>query len=327
MTEPVTSPVSRFDVRSSDPEYSHEVLRATYTDFAVRTSRNLDDFRLALTGVRTGDVVLARTRYGAAAEMGVPPQDRQFHLATYAGGRVCLRDGREIVTPGLGTPTMLPRREITCRLADVDVRTVSLTSSLMDRAARSAFGTEAPPTRFTSTAPVSPEAARYWQGVVAHLRDDVLGDDAVAANPLVLAEATRALATATLVVFPNVGLARAGERADAGGRADPAVLRRALAYIDEHAGEDIGVDDIAAAARIGVRGLQHMFRRHRRGTPLEELRRVRMARAHADLRAADPTSGDTVGSIAARWGFAHSGRFSVEYRHAYGCSPSATLRR
>jgi len=105
------------------------------------------------------------------------------------------------------------------------------------------------------------------------------------------------------------------------------VLRRALDYIDEHAGEDIGVEEIAAEARIGARGLQMLFRRHRDTTPLAHLRQVRLTRAHADLQAADPTAGDTVGAIAARWGFANAGRFSVEYRRVHGRSPSETLRQ
>lgn len=128
----------------------------------------------------------------------------------------------------------------------------------------------------------------------------MLADDDVSVNPLVLAEATRALAVAMLATFPNSGSAALDERSRQGW-ADPAVLRRAVAYIDEHAGEDIGVDDVAAAARIGVRGLQYVFRRYRGCTPMEQLRRVRMVRAHA-------------------------GRFSVEYKRLYSRSPSQTLR-
>ncbi|MCD2191783.1 helix-turn-helix domain-containing protein [Actinomycetospora endophytica] len=51
-----------------------------------------------------------------------------------------------------------------------------------------------------------------------------------------------------------------------------------------------------------------------------------MQRAHRDLQAADPTRGDRVATVAQRWGFAHLGRFSLDYRHRYGHSPSETLR-
>ena len=36
---------------------------------------------------------------------------------------------------------------------------------------------------------------------------------------------------------------------------------------------------------------------------------------------------DTVAAVAARWGFANAGRFAVEYRRIYGCSPGEVLRR
>ena len=53
---------------------------------------------------------------------------------------------------------------------------------------------------------------------------------------------------------------------------------------------------------------------------------MRLERAHNDLRAADPVSGTTVAEIAARWGFAHHGRFAALYQSSYGHSPSQTLR-
>jgi transcriptional regulator GlxA family with amidase domain len=43
-----------------------------------------------------------------------------------------------------------------------------------------------------------------------------------------------------------------------------------------------------------------------------------------DLLAADRMT-DTVTGIAARWGFAHTGRFAVLYRQMYGQNPHHTL--
>ncbi|WP_018332700.1 helix-turn-helix transcriptional regulator [Actinomycetospora chiangmaiensis] len=108
--------------------------------------------------------------------------------------------------------------------------------------------------------------------------------------------------------------------------AEPAALRRAVEYIEAHAGEDVSLDEIAQAARIGPRALQLAFNRHRGGSPMAYLRQVRLARAHRDLETADPTRGDTVAAIAAAWGFANPGRFATMYRETYGVSPSRTLR-
>jgi AraC-like DNA-binding protein len=68
------------------------------------------------------------------------------------------------------------------------------------------------------------------------------------------------------------------------------------------------------------------FRRHVGTTPTDHLRRVRLERARRDLEAGDPVRGDTVAEIATRWGFAHHGRFAIDYRRVFGCSPSHTLR-
>jgi transcriptional regulator GlxA family with amidase domain len=99
-----------------------------------------------------------------------------------------------------------------------------------------------------------------------------------------------------------------------------------LQFIDEHAGEPITLNEIAVAARLSPRGVQAAFRRHLDTTPLAYLRSVRMERAHRDLQSAQPANGENVAMIAARWGFAHLGRFAIDYRRRYGSYPSQTLR-
>ena len=134
-------------------------------------------------------------------------------------------------------------------------------------------------------------------------------------------------AVATLLAIPNNAVAAAAEiptRERPG--AEPAVVRRAVEFMDANAHRELDVAQVADAAHIGIRGLQAAFRRHRDQTPLEYLRRVRLEQAHRDLQAADPAQGHTVAGIAARWGFTHPGRFSVDYRRAYGLSPRQTLK-
>jgi AraC-like DNA-binding protein len=55
------------------------------------------------------------------------------------------------------------------------------------------------------------------------------------------------------------------------------------------------------------------------------IRNARFQRARKALLRAEPGEGIT--AIAARSGFAHLGRFSVEYRQRFGESPSETLKR
>ncbi|MEV7555060.1 helix-turn-helix transcriptional regulator [Amycolatopsis sp. NPDC089917] len=105
----------------------------------------------------------------------------------------------------------------------------------------------------------------------------------------------------------------------------PDTVRRAVAFIDGNAHQDLTVADIAAAINVSVRTVQAAFRRHLEITPTGYLRRVRLAHAHADLVLAGP--GSTVSDIAARWGFFQPGRFAASYRTLYGCAPRETLLR
>lgn len=106
----------------------------------------------------------------------------------------------------------------------------------------------------------------------------------------------------------------------------PATVRRALAYMEEYAARPLTVGALAEAVGLSVRALQQAFARHRGTTPMSELRRIRLARAHRDLRAADPTRGTTVAEIARRWNFGRADRFAAAYRRVYGVPPSRTLR-
>lgn len=95
--------------------------------------------------------------------------------------------------------------------------------------------------------------------------------------------------------------------------------------MEEHLVEPLGVSEIAAAARLSPHGLQAALRRHLDTTPTAHLRLLGLAAAHEELSAADPVTGITVAEIAARWGFAHTGRFAAAYRTRYGHFPAVTL--
>jgi transcriptional regulator GlxA family with amidase domain len=106
----------------------------------------------------------------------------------------------------------------------------------------------------------------------------------------------------------------------------PPTVRRVIELVDNDATQDLTLARLAEAAGVRPRALQYAFRRHLGVTPLSYLQDVRLEAAHRDLVAADPSQGDTVAAIAARWRFAHPGRFSARYRARYGRDPSRTLR-
>ncbi|CUW25791.1 MULTISPECIES: helix-turn-helix transcriptional regulator [Streptomyces] len=277
----------------------------------------------------------ARIRRAGIASVSVDELALDFEMAYSVTplGRICLctvhegtvRDhGFQGVEDSFGPGDMVlfapPDLPYTGRICHARYTITMLDPALLAQVAGGGEGSR--PVRLTGHRPRSAAAARQLHRTIAHLRDTVLADPETADQPLIAATATQHLAASVLAAFPNTALDEpADERADA----RPAVLRRALAYIDDHADQPITVADIAAAAHVTVRALQYAFRRHLDTTPLAQLRRVRLAHAHHDLVAADPGEGATVTEIAARWGFHHPGRFASLYRDTYRRAPHETL--
>jgi hypothetical protein len=164
----------------------------------------------------------------------------------------------------------IPQAEFRAQTRDVRSRTIVLPVSLL-HAVAGAECTPPAPLRFLSTYPAGAAAPAQWQNT-SDYADRVLANHEAAVSPLIIGSTGRLLAATALAVFPNTALAGPGarDRSDA----SPATLRRAIAFIDEHAHDDITGAEIAAAAGVTVRAVQLAFRRHLDITPLGYLRRV-----------------------------------------------------
>jgi AraC-like DNA-binding protein len=266
---------------------------------------------------------MVRMRYSSGSLVRTVPGD-DINIDLIFKGRFRLDDGKDsYAVPHPGAVLIPADRAVGVWFDDIDVITVCLPRALMAQTAQQTAGIEPGDLRFDAGRPVSPTMDRHWRQTVGYVMGGVLADPDLCTNPLIAGPARRLLAATALTVF--AGNARADEHARPGDVA-PAVLRRAETYIEEHSGQDMTVTEIAAAAGSSVRALQSGFRRYRESTPLQYARTVRLQRAHRDLQAADPTDGTTVAAIAARWGFANPGRFSGDYRTAYGHNPAHTLR-
>ncbi|MDL5159507.1 helix-turn-helix transcriptional regulator [Actinomycetospora termitidis] len=308
---------------TTDPDHAAQVIRDSYQiSRGVRMPARPEDFHFAQQ-MQDGDG-FALGRFRCPSPIGYRgPQGGVYCIDQVYRGRVGFLTSRHDLRAVAGEVFLVPNDEPwEAATDDVDVAGMMLDRERVAAYAASVSGSE--DLTFTGLDPVSPGAAHFWDATVAHVRDTVLDDAVARESPLVQGEAFRMLAAALLTTFPNTARAAEGGRVP---RVEPAVVRRAAQFMDEHAHDAIGLEDVAAAARVSPRALQMAFRRHRDQTPLEYLRRVRMARAHQDLRDGDPTRGDTVAEIAARWGFGNAGRFSGEYRRVHGCSPNETLRR
>ena len=105
----------------------------------------------------------------------------------------------------------------------------------------------------------------------------------------------------------------------------PGIVRRAERFMADNADTPVTVSDVAAHLGVSLRSLQAGFRQWRNATPNAYLRQVRLQLVREELLRSDKDA--SVTTIALQHGFMHLGRFSAQYRAAFGEGPSATLRR
>lgn len=104
-----------------------------------------------------------------------------------------------------------------------------------------------------------------------------------------------------------------------------AIIDRVERIAHEQMGEQLHIGYLCQRCGVTERTLRSAFRSIHGATPYRYLRERRMREAREALL--HPRSAATVTSIATEFGFVELGRFSVQYRSAFGECPSATLRR
>jgi AraC-like DNA-binding protein len=326
VSTPGVPPVQRLHLATTVEDEGVELMRAEYADWrSPQFFGGTDEYRFEIDSQiadsSAGKVRIDRTSHSMhVIAPGVQRLDR-LNILVPLSGRTRYVCGRSEASPVCLCPTWA---DFDVEFDDFRLLIAGLEIADVQRVGADFYGIDPAAVVFMGMAPVSKGAATYLTNVVRHVEQSMLSDE-VMASPLVRGELFRGLAAAVLAGFPNTTHTIGRSSRSDGGQ--PATVRRAVEFMDARAQDDIGISQIAAAARIGPRGLQEAFRKHRGMSPLTYLRRVRMEGAHRELRDADPTRGDTVTAIAARWGFRHAGRFAAEYLQMYGCAPSETLRR
>jgi AraC-like DNA-binding protein len=300
----------------------HSFLTARYDDHKRKVRARRKGFEyLAESGV-LGNLTFANSTYnGATVELTVPPVSyvsvlhtlRGRYQAQWQGGDVQLADPHAILIPSYGYQLLLDNGRH---------QSITLTMDTLSRVAAEMSGPHQRDVRFTGLLPISPAAERHWLATADYIRRGIYTRSLD--QPLLLAAAEHLAATIMLATFPNTTMTT--EIRTPRDHATAATIRRAIAFIDEHASEPITLTDIASAAGVVPHTLQNAFRRHRDTTPLDYLRQVRLAMAHEELLAAQPEDGTTVAAVATRRGFASVNRFTTAYRQVCGQEPSQTLR-
>ena len=109
------------------------------------------------------------------------------------------------------------------------------------------------------------------------------------------------------------------------GRPVPRDIKKAIEHMRAARDPKITMAELVKVCGVCERTLHKHFRTFVGASPLAYWRRLRLARVHEHLLNA--TSGESIGSVALKYGFEHFGRFSTQYRRSFGETPSYTLRR
>ncbi|WP_433493478.1 AraC family transcriptional regulator [Micromonospora sp. CA-248089] len=316
------SPIVSHHFRSRQPDLIHHYLSEAYGTQGMRIRGNAG-YRLSHRRLNAGAFRMDRVAQSGDLRIDVEQIDSVVVCQSASSMVNRVVDGEpHSFRPGDVFLNAHPGHPYRLRWRCGEVLLVQLDTGLLRQVAFPVPGRRPVPVRFTDLQPASPVLAEHWRSTARYVRHAVLGNPEASRHPLVLGTAARILAAAALAVFPNTALTDPGrqDRRDA----SASTLRRAIAFMEENAHRDISPADVAVAAAVSVRSLQLAFRRHLDSTPAAHLRRIRLERAHQELRMGDPRR-ETVSRIATRWGFLSHSRFTAHYRSVFGIPPSRTL--
>ena len=322
----MTGSLMRLHIDTADPEEAHDWLRKNYVDHSARLSGQRETFRFLHRLGDCGQFVVGMCQHTMTLHGDWDPLDDVLLVSHLLSGGFHIRSRKAAVVAAPGDVFAYdPETAMSVVWSDIRMANVRMSRSGIDRVAATLVGDDrtAAPVGFDLARPLSEAKAMHWKRLMQYVTSDVTSNPAVHASPILMGQVFRLLVATALETFPNTTLDRARYTALP---ASPASVRRAMAYIEERADDDIDLTDIADAAHVGPRALQRAFRRSLDTTPLGYLRSIRLDRAHEQLLAADADDGTTVVGVATQWGFGHPGRFAGAYRARFGRSPSETLR-
>lgn len=281
------------------------------------------DFRLRY--LASSRLTIGHLRYGADAELLVPPMVSCYHVNLTLHGMTQVTQGGRAAATERGRSGVLfnPTDPFTVRWSPdavqyaIKVPRASLEGQLAALLGRPVVD----PIRFDLGFDLTSPRGQSLVAAVNHLRTELSRAGGIGQVPLIRAQLESYVLSQMLLVIPHEHLPQLTQQHDPVRRRH---VRVAMDYIHDHAHEAITAPDIARAACVSMRALQAGFQEELEMSPMAYLRNVRLDRAHADLLAAPV--GTSVSEVAMRWGFAHLGRFAEQYRRKFGVLPSETVR-
>jgi AraC-like DNA-binding protein len=245
------------------------------------------------------------------------------HFCTHKSARieqagrefVCAADHGVVISPELRTKVRID--------ADAELHVVKIDRERLEERLRLMLGSRlAAPLEFEPAVDLSAQPARSRHRLIRFMIDELEQRSPMLGSPLVVANLQDALLASYLELAPHSYSERLRALRTPASRRQ---VREAESFIEAHPEQPIDVATLVHLTGTSGSSLYQAFKKERGYTPITFLRETRLRRVREDLCQAGPTT--TVTDVALRWGFAHLGRFSAQYRELFAENPSETLRR
>lgn len=320
-------PLERFELfRSSDLDFAREAVGRIFTPHRLDLIGKNATLNARMHSRRLRDVSVNYIAYGGEVRVEPGELESFFVVQVPLSGRSRVRCGTQQVssTPDVAT-VISPTEPLSQRLsADCAWLICRIERAALEAHLRDMLGEPLlEPLRFDLGMDVTGGYGRSWRTALTTLVDELDRPGSLINAMAAARQYEEGLMTALLMAqHHNHSDFFERKRPEAPSRA----VRLAQELMESHPEWEHTTASLAREAAVSVRALQKGFRDHLDTTPSGYLRKVRLRRVHAELLASHPDRA-TVGSIAARWGFMHPGRFAALYGRHFGEAPSDTLRR
>ncbi|MFY9476237.1 MAG: AraC family transcriptional regulator [Aquabacterium sp.] len=308
---------------SNDVQETRALVARVMKPHALNITGGRQRLQARMHHLALGDVSVSRLCYGAEVSIEPGELDDFFLVMMPLQGNAQVRSGFDTLEshPDLASVVSAHLGTAMRWSADCDQLMVRIARPFLERMLTAQLGRELDaPLQFALGLRWKEQPA--WQCLVRYLVDwaEQAGD--MSEHKLLVGQMEQMVATSLLSCqshnFSDEPLARRSTVL-------PRHVRRVQEYLQAHAHANIRAEVLAEIAGVSLRSLYAGFHDFCGESPMQYLRNIRLERARGDLLAG-PVGGG-VASVALRWGFAHMGRFSAEYKERFGESPSQTLKR